>query len=45
MKKHFSMNSMVCLVQSEAYSNLIEYYYSNITNESYNKNDIAAVIY
>ena len=28
---------MVCLVQSEAYSNLIEYYYSNITNESYNK--------
>ena len=27
----------VCLVQSEAYSNLIEYYYSNITNESYNK--------
>lgn len=37
MKKHFSMNSMVCLVQLAAYSKLIEYYYNNITNESYNK--------
>lgn len=39
------MNSMVCLVQLAAYSKLIEYYYNNITNKSYNKNDIAAVIY